>query len=199
MPFESERELLEAKEKQDREFDATYTIQDGNRVIVGEQIALSIVVGDNIIVLEDRYKDPNVCDVCNDTKRVIDRCGVCGGSGVNRFNTNCSACAGKGSMTIVCEACRGKIILPDRAKARPTSGVVMSVGPDVKVYKIGDRVAYSGYTGHLIPFKGGKIGQNTRLRIMTEREPFCLVEQVGQAADDVKIEFISKDTAYDVE
>jgi co-chaperonin GroES (HSP10) len=199
MPFDAERALLEQKERQDREFDPDYVVQDQNRVVVGGQIALSIVVGDNLIVLEDRYKDPNVCEICNDTKKVYDRCGICGGSGVNRFNTNCSSCGGKGGLNIVCEACRGKIILPDQAKARPTSGVIMSVGPEVKVYKKGDRVAYSGYTGHLLPFKGKGVGQNTRLRIMTEREPFCLVEQVGEATEEMKIEFISKDTAYELE
>ena len=102
----------------------------------------------------------------------------CGGAGRNRFGTQCSECNGRGAL----------IEIPDQAKARPTSGKIVACGPDCKVVKVGDRVAYSGYTGHLLPFKG-----NTRLRIMGENEFFCWVEDI-EGAEQVgdKIEFVDK-------
>lgn len=144
---------------------------EANRVIVGNSIALSVRCGDNIIILEDEFKSSYDCKKC-------------GGKGVNRFGAQCTECNGKGML----------LEIPDIAKARPTSGRIMAKGPDVTLYEIGERVAYSGYTGHLIPFKG-----NNRLRIMREKEPFCLVEEIEGAEDNAeKIEFIDKDTAYDL-
>jgi co-chaperonin GroES (HSP10) len=192
MPFEQERELLEKSSQRLNEFDPSYVVQKDNKIIIGGQIALSIVLGDNIIVLEDQYKDPYACDKCNDIKKIKINCSRCDGKGKNRFENACSDCAGKGQVEVICQACKGRIIIPDQAKARPTSGRIVCIGPEVRVYNVNDRVAYSGYTGHLIPFKG-----NTRLRIMTEREPFCLVENVSSGTG-VKVEFIDKDTAYDL-
>lgn len=207
MAFEQEKELLSEYEKRQQEFDPSYIIQKDNKVIIGNQIALSIKLGDNLIVLEDKYKDPNFCDQCQDTKKIKTTCDKCGGRGKNRFEFDCPDCEGKGYIFLVCNACRNKIVIPEQARARPTSGIIVAVGPKVKYrfhlfgwhfwkrkngYEIDDRVAYSGYTGHLIPFKG-----NTRLRIMREHEPFCLVENITDS-NSTTVEFIDKDTAYDL-
>src|SRR5882757_6143514 len=136
------------KEKKDKLYIVVDDVND--RVIVGGAIALKIKHGDTVIILEDEFKSSYDC-----TK--------CGGTGKNRFDTPCSFCNGKGAL----------LEIPDQAKARPTSGKIVAVGPDIATSKIGDRVAYSGYTGHLIPFKG-----NTRLRIMREIEYFCHIEEV---------------------
>jgi co-chaperonin GroES (HSP10) len=43
----------------------------------------------------------------------------------------------------------GHIIVPDVAKERTDQGIVKYVGPDCKYVKIGDYVAFSGYSGTL--------------------------------------------------
>lgn len=44
----------------------------------------------------------------------------------------------------------GKIILPDEAKKKPSSGKVISVGPDVEDVSAGDVIWFSDYSGHKI-------------------------------------------------
>lgn len=184
--------------------DKLYVKLDGNSVVVGNKIRLSIKHGDNIIILEDEFKSSYDCTTCKGVGEVEWNCLKCDGAG-------CSRCGGTGKMMRNCDVCKGKgalIELPDQAKSRPTSGTVQCVGPLVMYrfhifnwhfglrkngYKQGDKVAYSGYTGHLIPFKG-----NTRLRIMRETEPFCLVEEIEGEAIGEEVTFVDKDTAYDL-
>lgn len=186
--------------------DSLYIRVEGNRVIVGERVALSLRSGDSIIVLEDEFKSSYDCTVCEGSGEIEKSCLRCGGQGNvemvvdgKGIGESCGKCGGKGKWLIPCASCNGKgalLEIPDQAKARPTSGKVVARGPETLVYSIGDRVAYSGYTGHLIPFKG-----NVRLRIMRETEPFCLIEDFdngGKAKGGVDIEFIDKDTAYDL-
>lgn len=47
----------------------------------------------------------------------------------------------------------GRIIVPDKAKRRPTSGRVVVVGDDVEGLKPGDRVVFPQFAGTLIGFK----------------------------------------------
>jgi co-chaperonin GroES (HSP10) len=186
-----------------------------NKVMIGGKIKLSFKLGDSIIVYEDKFKSSYDCSTCDGVGDIVTLCTKCDGSGIDATVSpaiECGKCSGIGKITKECRACNGKgalLEIPDAAKARPTSGTVVAIGPEVctylfalfgykffrkESYKIGDRVAYSGYTGHLIPFKG-----NTRLRIMRQNEPFCLVEDVPGASDrGEKIEFVDKDTAYDL-
>ena len=182
--------------------DTLYVRVVDNKVVIGERVALSIRLGDNIIVLEDEFKSSYDCTVCEGTGELVVDCTKCEGTGQissNGIFSVCGKCSGHKSKTVVCGSCRGKgalLEIPDQAKARPTSGKIVARGPDAHVYSLGDRVAYSGYTGHLIPFKG-----NTRLRIMRQTEPFCLVEDFdngGSAQGGEAIEFVDKDTAYDL-
>lgn len=166
-----------------------------NRVIIGGRVALKLVIGRDIIILEDEFKSSYDCTVCEGTGEIINTCLKCVGKGTNRLGSPCSECNETGEIIKECASCNGKgalLEIPDQAKARPTSGVIQVCGPDCEAYKVGDRVAYTGYTGHLLPFKG-----NTRVRIMNEKEAMCLVEEVAGAIGD-PIEFIDKDTAYDL-
>ena len=195
------------KEKKDRLY--IVVDEEHSRVIVGGAIGLAIKNGDTVIILEDEFKSSYDCKTCDGTGEVIKNCLKCDGSGkgggittvehgINKTSySECNKCDGKGSWLIPCTDCNGKgalLEIPDQAKARPTSGKIVAVGPDVKFSAIYDRVAYSGYTGHLIPFKG-----NTRLRIMREIEYFCHIEEIqGAKQEGEKIEFVDKDTAYDL-
>ena len=195
-------------ERQRREKkDKLYVVVDEehSRVIVGGAIGLAIKNGDTVIILEDEFKSSYDCKTCDGTGEVIKNCLKCSGTGIdesvkadsNDPIINCGKCEGKGSWLISCTDCNGKgalLEIPDQAKARPTSGKIVAVGPGVQFSALGDRVAYSGYTGHLIPFKG-----NTRLRIMREGEYFCHIEEIqGAKQEGEKIEFVDKDTAYDL-
>jgi co-chaperonin GroES (HSP10) len=191
-----------AKRQQLQKKDKLYVRSENNRVIVGERVALSIRVKDNIVVLEDEFKSEYDCKECDGVGQVVTNCTKCEGTGQyldpTDINSICGKCNGVGTRISECKACNGKglsIVIPDQAKTRPTSGKIVAVGPETIFYKIGERVTYTGYTGHLIPFKG-----NTRLRIMREVEAFCLVEDYGDpnSAVGMVIEFVDKDSPYDV-
>jgi co-chaperonin GroES (HSP10) len=52
-----------------------------------------------------------------------------------------------------CESCRGSgwragIIIPEVAESKPITGVVVSVGPECRLLKLGDRVIHSKFAGH---------------------------------------------------
>lgn len=182
--------------------DKLYVRIDGNSVVVGNKIRLSVNQGKNIIILEDEFKSSYDCTGCKGTGEIEGKCIRCNGTGfelqsADPANPNvCGRCGATGKLVRECSICKGKgalIELPDQAKSRPTSGIIQCIGPDVTFYKQRDKVAYSGYTGHLIPFKG-----NTRLRIMLESEPFCLVEDLEGELIGEPIEFVDKDTAYDL-
>jgi co-chaperonin GroES (HSP10) len=186
--------------------------QEGNKVIVGNYLALEIKAGDNIMILEDEYVDGIVCKDCKGQGKLPVSCIKCEGSGwqenpetSSRPNEtlpqiHCTRCAGAGNYTKECKVCNGtgkSIVLAPQAVAKPTSGKIVSMGPDCSIYAMNDRVAYSGYTGHLLPFKG-----NNRLRVMGEREPFCLITNLTQDTDqgqETKIDFVDQDTAYKME
>lgn len=200
------KQIIERQRKEKRDKLYVRVDVENNRVIIGGVIALKLKMGDSVIILEDEFKSSYDCKTCDGTGEVIKTCLKCEGTGNldTPMSDNyleptmpCGKCEGKGTWLTECSDCKGKgalLEIPDQAKARPTSGKIVAAGPNVVFAQVGDRVAYSGYTGHLLPFKG-----NTRLRIMGEKEFFCYVEDVaGGTQEGEKIEFIDKDTAYDL-
>jgi hypothetical protein len=71
--------------------------------------------------------------------------------------------------------------MPENVRAIPTSGVIVSCGPDCKVREVGQRVLFGAHTGYYLPFKG-----NAKIRAMREDEPLCLIHAVdnNQALGD---------------
>lgn len=172
------KQIIERQRKEKRDKLYVRVDVENNRVIIGGVIALKLKMGDSVIILEDEFKSSYDCKTCDGTGEITVNYGA------GDMKKSCADCKGKGAL----------IEIPDQAKARPTSGKIVAAGPNVVFAQVGDRVAYSGYTGHLLPFKG-----NTRLRIMGEKEFFCYVEDVaGGTQEGEKIEFIDKDTAYDL-
>jgi co-chaperonin GroES (HSP10) len=164
--------------------------EENNCVVINKSLVLDIVIGDNIIILEDQYKSGYECKDCRGLGERELKCLKCDG-----YDKECGRCDGKGFRVERCKLCNGKgvsIEIPDDAKARPTSGTIVAIGPEVQYYALGNRVAYSTYTGHLLPFKG-----NNRLRIMKESEPFCRIRDIKtDNADAVPVEFIDTDDPY---
>lgn len=166
-----------------------------NKCIVNESLVLEVKHGDNIMILEDKFKSSYDCKTCKGSGKVIVGCLKCDGLGRFDPDTDCGKCEGSGIVTKECPSCHGKgalVIIPDSSKGRPTSGTIVSMGPDCSIYKLGDRVAYAGYIGNLLPFK-----QNDRIRVMRETEPFCQIIELEKDSM-INFEFIDKDTAYDV-
>jgi hypothetical protein len=108
----------------------------------------------NIIVVEDEFKSGYECQSCDATGQV--KCTECddGSSRVNH-EIKCKVC--QGDLLMTCPTCKGKkefIVVPDNAKRRPTSGHVVSVGPEVTRYKRGDYVLYSSFCGEVMDLTG---------------------------------------------
>lgn len=166
--------LGELVTRHDRElrqkFNVDYKAEDNLVLVVGGKIALK-AIEDKIIILLDKFKSGYECSLCGGTgegQRCIDcvngvnsrgfRCKVCEGSPDRFIGLSCQQCHGRGST----------IIIPDSAKALPTSGIIVSIGPDCKKRQVGQRVVFGAHVGFFLPFKG-----NVRLRMMRETEPLC--------------------------
>ncbi len=178
-----------------------------NCVILNKSIKLDIQYRDNVMILEDQFKSSYDCKECDGTGEKKIKCLMCDGTGEvliedvewGEKKTTCGRCDGKGFRIESCKACNGKgalLEIPDIAKARPTSGTIVCRGPECNVYKLGDRVAYTGYTGQLLPFRG-----NNRLRVMSEKEVLCRITPIEEAEETVgmeEIQFVDKNTPYDL-
>jgi len=152
--------------------------------VVRGKIALQ-AIEDKILILLDKFKTGFECTTCGGTGQ-LETCPACSGKGLNRFGDDCKTCGGTpGSFKDKdCYACKGvgtTIIIPESAKAIPTSGIIVSIGPNCTTRKIGDRVLFGAHTGYMLPFKG-----NVKLRIMREHEPLCSIYMLdtenGEAA-----------------
>lgn len=44
----------------------------------------------------------------------------------------------------------GHILMPHNVKKKPKTGIVLSVGPNIKEVKVGDRVAFNEYAGYFL-------------------------------------------------
>jgi co-chaperonin GroES (HSP10) len=129
---------------------------------------------DKIVILLDKFKTGYECSNCKGAG-TYEVCPKCNNQGKDRFNQLCTFCGGEPEKIIgkTCATCRGigtSIVIPESAKAIPTSGIIVSIGPDCKSRKIGDRVLFGAHTGYMLPFKG-----NVKLRIMREHEPLCSI------------------------
>lgn len=64
----------------------------------------------------------------------------------------------------------GKLAIPDSAKRRTTTGHVIAVGPDVTLFKVGDRILYTAFAGTDVQVKG-----KPACRIMTSDEVLAIL------------------------
>ena len=126
---------------------------------------------DRLIVLQDEHRSGFECELCGDKEHRIARggfegqtesiieCDNCNGVGKypkNGTDIRCSHCEGTGK--IACPKCGGKgsktIVIGEKEKDRPTTGVVVSVGPNIKNFKLGDRLCYPSFSGHAFDLTG---------------------------------------------
>lgn len=181
-----------ADKEQRRKFSTDYEVDEEKNLVlvVGGKIALQ-ATEDKIIILLDKFKSGFECSFCGGDGRGR-RCVDCI-NGVNSRGFKCKICDGEPDRWIgkTCPQCKGKgstIIIPDSAKALPTSGTIVSVGPECKKRKVGERVVFGVHTGFFLPFKG-----NVRLRLMREYEPLCLLYLLDTDDKEVLGDFLQLD------
>jgi co-chaperonin GroES (HSP10) len=125
---------------------------------------------DRLIILQDDYRSGFECKTCLDEgKRTLNgkevstiTCNECGGvgrrpkAGNPDMKVKCSECNGEG--WIVCPDCGGKggaIVIPEKDKGRPTTGTIVSIGPEVQYpWKRGDKCIYPSFAGHAYDLEG---------------------------------------------
>jgi co-chaperonin GroES (HSP10) len=166
-------DLVTRRDKETREkYSVDYKVDEEKNMVlvVGGKIALR-AIEDKIIVLLDKFRSGYECKMCDGTGEGR-RCRDCK-NGVNSRGFTCKICEGNPDRWVgkSCPECRGKgssIIIPDSAKALPTSGTIVSVGPECTKRRLGQRIVFGAHVGFFLPFKG-----NVRLRMMREYEPLC--------------------------
>lgn len=161
---------------------------DSNIVALPDLLIGLEAIGDNIIVLLDNYKSGYECTTCGGTGFLIkrERCicdpdvedselGAPRGTR-NRFGAVCELCGGeyKGKRRetkLSCGACHGqgsKLFIPEVAQSQPTTGIILSVGPEVnrKGIEKNIRVVATPYSGTFLPMLNG-----AQIKVYRQHEP----------------------------
>ena len=189
-----------------------------------------------IIVSIDIFKSGYECKVCKGLKRIDVMCScerdghpghqhhvddlaeVRSSIGESAFNARlelkCKECQGdypSKRQRVVCSTCKGvgaTLVLPETSKNLPTTGVVISVGPRIKMqklrpwwkfwagsylskktiygYSLGDRVLFGPYSGTMVPTKAGIL-----FKILDATAPMTVV----YGADDMgQFDFVLQDS-----
>jgi len=104
-------------------------------------------IGDRVLIEEDQFKSGYECPDC-------------GGTGKSAIvpGARCSSCEGKG----------GLLVVPEVSERRPTTGCVVSAGPNCKWLGVGDNVLYSNFAGYVVDL--ARAGRNVTIRILHETE-----------------------------
>lgn len=131
-------------------------------------------LGDRLIVQEDEFKSGYECPDCEGHGTT--QCTDCNGTGVSPRvpEARCRVCEGKGNA--VCQTCQGKggsIIVPDVSQRRPTTGVIVSAGPNTRLHE-GQSIMYSNFSGYVIDLE--RAGRKVTLRVIHESEALCELE-----------------------
>jgi co-chaperonin GroES (HSP10) len=150
------------------------------------------VLGDRVDVLKDILESSYSCKSCRGRGHLESDCGNCRGTKYERAKDDsavpCRACVVLGfgmelrhsSGKRVCDSCGGSgwkngIVVPDAAQKEAVTGIVVSVGPDCKLLKLGDRVLHSRYAGHEL-----KIGENNTIVTMRESEVLKILREIKE-------------------
>jgi co-chaperonin GroES (HSP10) len=155
--------------------------------------------GERVAIRQDEHKSGYECLRCMDKDaRTIDgkevsviTCEACKGEGKRPkagnadLTVKCSDCEGRGFVP--CPDCGGKgtatgIIIPDNQKSDAMTGTIVSIGPKVKDYQLGDRVMFPSYAGVLSNMKGKnkKTGEEVKIRMRIIQEGDIIMQLYGE-------------------
>lgn len=137
---------------------------------------------DRIIVIEDEFKSGYECTRCEGAGSLL--CENCNGTGKSSISKDarCSQCQGR--KHIVCPECKGKtvvqggIVVPEASERRPTTGVIVSIGPDITKFERNQSVLYTSFSGHVLDLTAYDIHGREVLvviRIIQESDILCKV------------------------
>jgi hypothetical protein len=199
MPDESNYSGASIIEREMAPETAKLDVYSGDDNIIGLmelQVGLE-AIGDNIIVLLDSYKSGYECTTCkgtgkmqSDTRCICDppegtqlyKEQVIEGNVLpgtrNRHGALCESCEGnyldkRKSSIVDCKACSGKgalLFIPKHQQALPTTGIILSVGPEVtrKGIEKNIRVVCGPHAGTGIPMMG-----YIPIKVYRQHEPLC--------------------------
>jgi hypothetical protein len=146
--------------------------------IIKESEALR-AIGDRVLILEDDFRSGYECKACKGTGHTDAVCKYCNGTTFYKGKEDGGACGdcqvgtsdGRKSLGFeLCGVCNGRgasVIVPDTSKRPSLTGRVVSVGADVTLFSVNDRVMYTNYTGTDFVVAGVK------LRVMRQHDVLC--------------------------
>lgn len=145
---------------------------------------LMACTGDRVIIRQDTLESEYSCPECKGEGYGEEVCDGCRGE-QKRDGADCRACVVSGYSRSAkwscgkrpCAACRGVgwragVIIPEVAQTRPVSGIVVSLGPNTNLSKLGDRVLHSKFSGHCLTTPNGE-----SFTIMRESEILSLIRE----------------------
>lgn len=153
--------------------------------------------GDRVILRRDIMESQYSCKECrgNGWKEDAFDCQNCGGTGKERVKNQagesseapCRACRVVGFQKESayscgkrrCQKCsgsgwKGGIVIPEESQTQAITGVVVSVGPLVDMWKIGDRLVFSRFAGHTLT-----VSKTEDFIWMHQNEPIGILMQRG--------------------
>lgn len=176
-----DRDLVERPQA---ELEVSSNKEDNVIFVIAGKLGLE-AIEDKILILIDKFRSGYECKDCGETGIYIncecERLGTPGRKINGKFDKTCPYCNGDDSTRELrkgktCSSCKGTgstLLMPENARAIPTSGVIVSIGPLCKIREIGERVLFGAHTGYYLPFKG-----NAKIRVMREDEPMCKIHAV---------------------
>src|SRR5271157_918586 len=146
------------------------------------------VTGKRVIVLQDVTESVYSCRTCHGKGHLEKTCSICGGKGQDCSTCICVSFGHETPYSCGMKTCpdcsvtnkgvrwsngwaRG-IIIPDTSMSLPVTGIVLSIGPECRLLKLGDRVQFSRYAGHHTTMRGGRT-----FITMAETEILCLMRE----------------------
>lgn len=148
---------------------------------------------DRLIVVQDEFRSGYECTTCRGLNvRVIGggeakqsvsavACDACKGTGRSKVvqEAKCSQCKGQGWTA--CPECGGRgglIVFDQDSERRPTTGLIVSIGPQVTAFKRGESVIYTSFSGHAYDLTAPDVNGNdvaVTLVILREQEVLAKV------------------------
>ena len=144
------------------------------------------VAGDRIMLRRDLLESSYSCKECKGQGYEEDTpCPYCEGSRRGSDESPCNGCIvlGFGRETNFssghkkCAKCFGSgwrngVVIPEESQSQAITGVVVSVGPEVTRWKIGDRLMFSRYAGHTL-----EVSKQESFIMMGEKEAIGILRQ----------------------
>lgn len=146
---------------------------------------MAACTGDRVIVRRDLLESEYICRACRGKGHTDEVCKLCDGK-QQKEGKVCRQCQVLGfeaekthpsgfEKCVLCSGAgwRNGIIIPEIAQGKPVTGVVVSIGPQTALLKLGDRVLHSKFAGHTLDMKA------ETYTFMREGEVISLLRDLG--------------------